>query len=143
MQSPSWVKKITPRLQKLMDLMQGGEWFAIEDVMIACECSYKTASKMLNELRLEKKTRICEWRKSGKGPAYPVHCWGYGEDKRKPRPKSNAQICKKWRNSEDGQVKLRSYGIAKWARQKAESVGLKGIDPMLAAIIGKPQQRSI
>lgn len=129
----------TPRLQTLRKLMQDGETFAAEDVMVACFCCRDTALKMLRRLRKDKQTHIVNWRRGNAGKYYEVHGWGRGEDARKPKPLSDNQRYKRYNHSEKGEKRQKQYQM----RNIALNRGLAGIDPLLAKLIGKPQQRSI
>lgn len=135
-----WVKTETTRMKQLREFMQAGETFAAEDVMVACHCSHDTAVKMLRRLReVDKQTRIVAWRRNEKGPYYAVHGWGKGRDVTKPEPMTNAPKCRSYRETDRGEEMRKAF----YARRKVMDKGIVGFDPLLAAIIGKPQQRSI
>jgi hypothetical protein len=93
--------------------------------------------------------RICGYEDVKTGPRLPIYVIGPGEDVPRPAWKSQSERQKAYRSSEKGVEFVRQYESsverkmkqaaaykARAARERFRKVGLAGVDPLMAAIMG-------
>lgn len=90
---------------------EGGK-FTANELALSTFCCLGHAGRIINKLLNEKFIRVCAWHRSGKDFAR-VFQKGTGENARRPKPKTNAQNCKKYRkNNPDVSIKNNSKNKA-------------------------------
>lgn len=102
--------------------------------------------------KLRNGLRICGYQDVKTGPRLPIYAIGPGEDVPRPEWKTQYERQKAYRASAKGAEYVRQYESsierkmkqaaaykARAARERFRKVGLAGIDPLMAAIMGVPK----
>ena len=115
--------KLTPSMRRVLIAMdQHGDMSARDIAEVAHVSEYTlTSGGYLTRLRNAGLIRISDWQRNSPGPFTPIYSVSPGADKRKPKPYSVADKCKRWKE------RVGYYGHEYQQRQKAR----KSIDQLL------------
>ena len=111
---------------------------------------------VMNTLYKEGLVYLARWKRGKSGPISPCYRIGNKTDAQRPLPLTTAEKSARYRStehgmqvsiaardayqhSEHGMEKRTAYNKAYYARNKAKSKGLIGIDPLMAMIYGRPK----
>lgn len=118
------------------------------ELATAIGVSPQTAGIVINELKSEKKIRIDSWVVS-RGPHLARYAIGTEPDAQKPEGMTQAERCRRYRNTAKGKKTYRKCRIrwrkskagreytkrrddARWTRKVFAKKGVSGIDPLMA-----------
>lgn len=125
----------------------------ISRIAAFCGRSDGTTRKLISRLHKTRRVHIKRWTRNDTGKYFACYKLGDGVDAKKPSAMTNAERSRRYRNTPNGAAVCKaarerfeksdrckeykeSYNKARWARIKAKTIGLAGIDPLMAAIYG-------
>lgn len=143
---PVDIKPPPARIRAISALENGS--MSKAELAAAIGVSPQTAGNVINDLKSEKKIRIDSWVVS-RGPHLAKYAIGDDPDADKPEGMSQAERCrryrntekgkktytkcrKRWRKSKAGKEYTQRRDNARWARKVFSKKGVAGIDPLMA-----------
>jgi hypothetical protein len=87
------------RLERILDMLIDEDLDQKQITEKLCMTDPRKVATYLDYLKLERQAHVCGWREPGaNGHRWPVYRYGKGQNKRKPKPKTNAELMRAyWR----------------------------------------------
>jgi predicted ArsR family transcriptional regulator len=93
--------KITPSMRRVMFALDEHGDMSAKEIAEVAHISERTlvSSGVLSALREAGLIRVSDWQRNFPGSPTPIYSFSPGQNKRKPKPYSNAEVCKRWKES--------------------------------------------
>lgn len=137
-----------PAIQIIQEVM-GDKVMRIKTIARAAKRARETTCRIIKKMHKEGLVHIAYWRRGKVGPIIACYKLGAGIDAKKLPAITDAQKCARYRSSEHGKATIKAHqsterfkerkealSKAAYSRKKFERIGVRGIDPLLAAIYG-------
>lgn len=125
---------------------------SVADISVSTGIPMTTIKRIIDN-KLRSSLHIVGWQdQPRRGPRLPVYAFGPGEDMPRPDWRSDAERQRKYRSTVNGMEAVRTYECsierkmareavkkARASRERFKKVGLAGVDPLMAAIMGVPK----
>jgi predicted ArsR family transcriptional regulator len=93
--------KLTPSMRRVLFALDRHGDMSAREISEVAHISERTlvSSGVLTALREAGLIRISDWQRNFPGSPTPIYSFTPGTNKRKPKPYSNAEVCKRWKES--------------------------------------------